>query len=145
VPDYDKLLEKALAIALDAHRGQRDDYGAPYILHPLRVMEAVRTPAEKIVAILHDVVEDTDYTFTDLLKRGFPNEIIKALDCLTKRKGERYDVFVARSASNPIARQVKFADLEDNMRLLRMKRLRKKSIARLEKYMKAWKTLARGC
>jgi (p)ppGpp synthase/HD superfamily hydrolase len=142
MPDYNKLLEKALALALKAHKGQKDDNGAPYILHPLRVMEGVRTPVEKIVAILHDVVEDTDYTFKDLRKEGFTKEIIAALDCVTKREGEDYEVFVRRSAGNPIARQVKFADLEDNMRLLRRGEVDKKSLSRLNRYMRAWRYLA---
>jgi (p)ppGpp synthase/HD superfamily hydrolase len=142
MPDYNKLLEKALALALKAHKGQKDDNGAPYILHPLRVMEGVRTPVEKIVAILHDIVEDTDYTFKDLRKEGFTKEIIAALDCVTKREGEDYEVFVRRSAGNPIARQVKFADLEDNMRLLRRGEVDKKSLSRLNRYMRAWRYLA---
>ena len=81
------LLEKAIAIAVEAHRGARDKYGAPYILHPLRVMHRVQTEPEKIVAILHDVIEDTPWTFNRLRAEGFPDEILAALDCVTKREG----------------------------------------------------------
>src|SRR5258708_10762602 len=116
-------LEKAIRIATEAHFGQEDRFGAPYILHPLRVMCRVNTDDEKTVAILHDVVEDTDWTFSALRKKGFPAKIIAALDFVTKRDGEAYDRFVERSASNPLALKVKMADLEDNMDIRRMPKL----------------------
>jgi (p)ppGpp synthase/HD superfamily hydrolase len=137
-------LEKAIAIAVDAHRGQKDRYGAPYILHPLRVMARVATPIEKVIAILHDVVEDTDWTFSDLKREGFPSMVIEALKCVTKKTGEAYEDFVRRSASNPLARRVKLADLEDNMDLRRMPRFANEDGPRLQKYVKAWRTLASG-
>jgi (p)ppGpp synthase/HD superfamily hydrolase len=105
--DLPSLLERAIAIAVEAHRGKKDRYGSPYILHPLRVMAKVRTDSAKILAVLHDVVEDTDWTFEDLRKEGFPEEILHALDCVTKRQGEPYEDFVKRSAANSLARQVK--------------------------------------
>src|SRR5262252_4801617 len=101
-----ELLEKAIGIAVGAHKGQKDRYGAPYILHPLRVMTCVQTTREKTVAILHDVVEDTDWTFEKLRAERFPDEIISALDCLTKREKEPYEDLVKRSAANPLARPV---------------------------------------
>ena len=137
-------LEKAIAIAVDAHRGQKDRYGAPYILHPLRVMARVGTPIEKVIAILHDVVEDTDWTFSDLKREGFPAMVIEALKCVTKKHGEAYEDFVGRSASNPLARRVKLADLEDNMDLRRISGIAKEDGPRLQKYVKAWRTLANG-
>lgn len=133
-----ELLEKAISIAVEAHRGQKDKNGKPYILHPISVMGKVRTETDKIVAILHDVVEDTDWTFDDLRKEGFPPEILDALDCVTKREGEPYEEFVKRSASNPIARRVKLADLEDNMDVRRMLATTDKDLARLAKYRRAW-------
>lgn len=94
------LLETAIQIAVQAHAGQEEKNGQPYILHPLRVMARVNTDAEKIVAVLHDVIEDTPVTRAQLEARGFPNHILDALDCVTKREGEDYMGFVARSGSN---------------------------------------------
>ena len=135
------LLERAVSIAVEAHQGQKDRCGLPYIFHPLRVMGRVKTDAERIVAILHDVVEDTDWKFEDLRREGFPEEILAALDCVTKREGEVYADFVERSARNPIARQVKLADLEDNMDLRRLPAITAEDLPRLNKYLNAWKRL----
>lgn len=139
--DNTALLEKAIGIAVEAHRGQKDRYGAPYILHPLRVMARVDTVTEKTVAILHDVVEDTQWTLEDLKREGFPQEVLHALDCVTKRQGEEYAAFVERSASDPLARRVKLADLEDNMDLRRCNALGPDDLKRMEKYRKAWQRL----
>ena len=130
-------LERALAIAVEAHRGQQDRIGAPYILHPLRVMLRVRTTEQKIVAILHDVVEDTPWTLESLRNEGFSNAIIRAIDCLTRREGEDYFDFVLRSKSDPIARVVKLADLEDNMDVNRMTQVTDKDVERLNRYKRA--------
>lgn len=138
-----ELLEKALAIATQAHRGQKDRYGAPYIAHPIRVMERLETPAEKTVGILHDVIEDTDWTSEDLRHEGFPEPILAALDGVTKRDGEPYEDFVRRSAQDPLARRVKLADLEDNMDLRRLPELTEQDLPRLQKYLKAWHFLQR--
>jgi (p)ppGpp synthase/HD superfamily hydrolase len=135
------LLEKAITIAVEAHRGQRDRTGAPYIVHPMRVMAGVDTDIEKMVAILHDVVEDTDWTFERLKQEGFPTEVIEALDCVTKREGEEYDDFVKRSATNKIARKVKLADLEHNMDARRLSNVTDKDVERLKKYVRAWRFL----
>lgn len=89
-------LERAIAIAVEAHKGQKDKSGAPYILHPLRVMGRVNPDTEKIVAVLHDVIEDTRWTFDDLRKEGFSEDVIQAIDCVTKRDGESYEDFVKR-------------------------------------------------
>ena len=140
----EELLEKAIGIAVEAHRGQRDRYGLPYILHPVRVMCRLESTAGKIVGILHDVVEDTDWTFKDLEKEGFPAAIIEALDSVTKREGEAYEDFVKRSASNPLGRKVKIADLEDNMDVRRLLLVTDKDTARLQKYFKAWHFLTDG-
>ena len=135
------LLEKAISIAVEAHRGQKDKVGQPYILHPLSVMARVDTESEKIVAILHDVVEDTKWTFEDLKREGFPNDLLQALDCVTKREGESYEDFIARSESNPIARRVKIADLEDNMDVRRIRLVTEKDTERFNKYLRAWRKL----
>ena len=135
------LLESALKIAVEAHVGQKDRYGKPYILHPLRVMSRMDTAEEKIVAILHDVIEDTSCTFEQLAEKGFPPCIIAALDCLTKREGEEYGAFVERSASNPLALRVKLADLEDNMDIRRLAEVTEKDRERLNKYLVAYRRL----
>ena len=135
-------LETALKIAVEAHHGQKDKYGAPYILHPLRVMARLNSDPEKIVAVLHDVVEDTDWTLDQLRKKGFSAEIVEAIDCVTKREGEAYEEFVKRSASNSLARRVKLADLEDNMDVRRLETVTTKDMERLNRYLRAWRYLA---
>lgn len=137
----EELLEKSIKIAVEAHRGQKDRYGAPYILHATRVMQRLVTPEEKIAGILHDVVEDTDWTFEQLAKEGVPDQILKALDAVTKREGEEYEAFVKRGAANSLAKRVKLADLEDNMDLRRMPEVTEKDVPRLQKYVKAWRFL----
>ena len=136
-----ELLEKAIVIAVAAHKNQKDRYGAPYVLHPLRVMARVETTREKTVAVLHDVVEDTDWTFEKLRQEGFPEDIISALDCLTKREKEPYGDLVKRAASDPLARRIKIADLEDNMDVRRLPEVTEETKVRLEKYRKAWHSL----
>lgn len=136
-----ELLEKAIGIAVEAHRKQRDRYGSPYILHPLRVMCRMESTIEKTVAVLHDVVEDTDWTFEKLRDEGFPPPVIEALDSVTKREGEAYHDFVRRSAANPLGCAVKLADLEDNMDVRRMPEITEEAKTRLQKYRRAWEVL----
>ncbi len=135
------LLEEAIEIAVEAHKGRKDRYGQPYILHPLRVMIRMNTEQEKITAVLHDVIEDTDITMEDLRKKGFTENILTAVDCMTKREGEPYDDYIKRTKSNPISLKVKIADLEDNMDIRRIKNITEKDIERLNKYRKYWKKL----
>lgn len=130
-------LERAIAIAAQAHAGQTDKAGAPYILHPLRVMLMLDTTEAQIVGVLHDVIEDTPITYDDLRAEGFSEAILAALECVTKRDGEEYTTFVGRAAQNPIARQVKLADLQDNSDLSRIPSPTAKDYARLEKYRQA--------
>ena len=134
-------LQDAIALAVTAHLGVMDKSGQPYILHPLRVMFACETPTQKIVAILHDVIEDTDRTLEDLAQLGYSQEVLAALDCVTKRAGESYDQFVDRAAGNPIARQVKIADIEDNMDVRRLRGIGMEDFQRLTKYLAAWQKL----
>lgn len=134
-------LEDAIALAAEAHRGQVDKSGQPYILHPLRVMLRCQTQAQRIAAVLHDVVEDTGRTFDDLRALGYPAEVLAALDGLTKRDGESYEAFVERAAANPIARVVKLADIEDNLDLRRLPGVSDKDVDRLARYVRAWRRL----
>jgi (p)ppGpp synthase/HD superfamily hydrolase len=134
-------LEEAIGIAVQAHRGQKDRGGAPYILHPLRMMFRVQTEAERMAAVLHDVVEDTDWTLDALRERGFPAEVVDAVDHLTRRQGESYDAFVTRAAANPVARRVKVVDLEDNMDVRRTGTLAADDVERLGRYLRAWRRL----
>lgn len=130
-------LEKAIAIAAEAHEGQTDKAGMAYILHPLRVMLMLETEAERIVGVLHDVVEDTPITFDDLRAADFKDEILAALDSVTRRDDEEYEAFVLRAGENPIGRRVKLADLKDNSDLSRIASPTEKDYARLEKYRRA--------
>jgi len=138
-------LEDAIAIAARVHQGQIDKAGAPYILHPLRLMMRMTSIPAMIVAVLHDVVEDSDpadkWTMERLREAGFSDEILKAIDGVTSRDGESYDQFIDRASSNSLARQVKVSDLEDNLNTLRIKDLRPKDLERIEKYHRSWQKL----
>jgi (p)ppGpp synthase/HD superfamily hydrolase len=135
-------LERAIAIAVEAHKDQKDRYGAPYIGHVLRVALAGRTEAEKIVGALHDVVEDTDWTFGDLRREGFSEAIIDAVECLTRRgDDEAYEAFTGRVKTNPLAIRVKLHDLTDNMDIRRMPQVEDRDVERLNKYLKAYREL----
>ncbi len=134
-------IEEAIRIAVEAHRGQKDRAGAPYVLHPLRMMFRMQTEAERMAAVLHDVVEDTPWTLDDLRGRGFPDEVVEAVDHLTKREGESYEDFVRRAGAHPVARRVKIADLEDNMDVRRTGTLTEQDVERLTRYVRAWRSL----
>ena len=141
LPDEGVMLETAIRLAVEAHSGQQDKSGAPYILHPLRLMLTMDTPAERMAAVLHDVVEDTAWTLEALRREGFSEEVVEAVACLTRQEGESYDAFIERAAQHPIARRVKLADLEDNMDVRRLHDLTKKDQSRLARYLKAWRRL----
>ena len=135
-------LKRAIEIATEAHQGQFDKAGKDYIGHPLRVMEMGKTEEEKIVGVLHDVIEDTDWTFERLSEEGFSQEIISALKCVTKlSENENYDDFIDRVKKNPLATAVKINDLTDNMDIRRLPYLSDKDVKRLKKYLKAYKRL----
>ena len=135
-------LQRAIEIATQAHQGQFDKSGKDYIGHPLRVMEMGSTEEEKIAGVLHDVVEDSDWTFEALEAEGFSQEIIEALKCVTKlSENENYDNFIERVKKNPLAVVVKINDLTDNMDIRRLPYLSDKDIKRLKKYLKAYKKL----
>lgn len=132
-----QTLERAIAIAAAAHEGQVDKGGAPYILHPLKVMLRVNTLEERIVAVLHDVVEDCGISFDDLRNEGFSETVLMAIASVTKVSDESYEEFVERVAQNPIGRVVKLADLEENSDLSRIAEPSWEDLERVEKYRRA--------
>ncbi|RVD74440.1 HD domain-containing protein [Pseudomonas koreensis] len=132
-----QTLERAIALAATAHAGQVDKGGAPYILHPLKVMLRMSSLEERIVAVLHDVVEDCGISLDDLRKEGFSEEVLTALESVTKVPGESYEDFVERAAQNPIGRVVKLADLEENSDLSRIASPSWEDLERVEKYRRA--------
>ena len=132
-------LERAIEIAVEAHKGVVDKGGNPYVLHPLRMMFAVSNEEEKIVAVLHDVIEDSiDWEFERLEKEGFSTAVIDALRSVTKiTEDEDYDAFIERAMTNPIGRRVKIADITDNLDVTRIGELAEKDMKRINKYKKA--------
>lgn len=134
-------LATAIQVALTAHAGQQDKAGQPYILHPLRLMLRMSTPEDMIVAVLHDVVEDSQITRADLERMGFAEPILDALDALTHREEQSYEDYIAAIKQVPLARRVKLADLEDNSNILRLSEVTQASLERLQKYHTAWQTL----
>jgi (p)ppGpp synthase/HD superfamily hydrolase len=134
-------IEDAIELATDAHRGQRRPDGTAYILHPLRVMLSLENDTDRIVAVLHDVVEDTSVTLDELRERGYPPEVVEAIDLLSRREGESYDAFIERLAPNPRARRVKLADLADNMDVRRLPALDARTAERMARYHRAWRRL----
>jgi len=139
--NYNELCDLALQIAIRAHEGQKDKSGRDYIMHPIRVAERCKSPKAKIVALLHDTIEDTDVTTDFLRKQGFPEEITEGVLSVTKREGETYEDFVRRAAQNPLGKEVKKADLEDNMDIRRLKEITDEDVERMRKYLRAWQYL----
>ena len=129
---------------MQAHAGQVEKAGLPYIGHVMRVMQAGKTIDEKIVGVLHDVVEDTTWTFDALLAEGFPVHIVDALRCVTKLSDdEPYESFINRVKTNPLAVAVKINDLTDNMDIRRLQNLTDADMQRLRKYLKAYQSLVK--
>lgn len=135
------LTERALSLATEKHRGQVDKGGAPYIRHPEAVARMLETDDEKVVALLHDIVEDTDVTLGDLEPLGFSKKQIDAIDALTKRRGESYESYLSRVRGNALARKVKVADITHNMDTSRLKTVTSADLSRLERYRTALETL----
>jgi (p)ppGpp synthase/HD superfamily hydrolase len=136
-------LERAIEIAVNAHKGVTDKGGNPYIVHPLRVMMSLKSDNEKIVGVLHDVVEDAeDWDFERLKEEGFSKEVLDGLRSVTKTSEEEdYNEFVQRALTNEIGRAVKIADIRDNLDVTRIGELRQKDMNRLNKYKNALKVL----
>lgn len=135
------LIAKAITIAIDAHKGQKDKGGNPYILHPLTVASKQETENGIVVALLHDVVEDSQYTLDDLRQAGFPPDVCNAVDMLTHKQGEDYFSYIQKIKTNDIARSVKVQDILHNSDTSRLSSVTEKDAARLEKYQKALSVL----
>ena len=140
--NYNELYDKALLIAKRAHAGQKDKAGQDYITHPIRVAERCDDPRAKIVALLHDTIEDSNVTADYLRKEGFREEIVEAVLAVTRREVEDYDDYVRRAAQNELGYMVKRADLEDNMDIRRLPELTDRDVERLRKYLRAWRYLS---
>lgn len=138
-------IERAIEIAAAAHAGQVDKAGDPYILHPLRVMLRMQSPSERMAAVLHDVVEDTSVSLDELAVEGFPEEVLNAVEALTKRPGESRLQAAARAAAHPVALQVKLADNAENMDLGRIAQPTEKDFARLREYEAVRALLLAAC
>ena len=135
---YNEQFQIALELAVEKHKNQTDKAGNPYILHPLHVMENVNNKEGKIVAILHDIIEDTDITENYLLKIGLSKRIVDAVVALTRSEDMDYQEYIKNLSSNPLANEVKLADLEHNMDLKRLPTLEEKDLERNRKYQIAY-------
>lgn len=138
---YPELLDKAAIICVTKHAGQRDKMGCAYFQHPMRVAMRCKKDEEKIVALLHDTIEDTDVTPEYLLAEGFPKHIVDGILAVTKRDGESYEDFVARAKANSLGRVVKLHDLEDNLDIFRLSSLDADMTRRYNKYLRAYRCL----
>lgn len=134
---YTDMTKRAMKLCFEAHKDQVDKSGMPYVFHPFHLAEQMHDEKTTIVALLHDVIEDTDYTFEDLRVAGFDNEIIEALKLMTHDDSVPYMEYVTEIKSNPIASAVKLADLEHNSDLSRLDVVDEKALKRKEKYATA--------
>ena len=129
--------KKALKLCFEAHKNQVDKSGLPYVFHPFHLAEQMKTEQTTIVALLHDVVEDSKYTIDDLKNMGFSKEVTDAIALMTHADDVDYMDYVRAIAKNPIAKAVKLADLEHNSDLTRLDSVDEKSLTRVQKYKKA--------
>ena len=134
---YTPQTKRALKLCFEAHRNQEDKSGMPYVFHPFHLAEQMTDEATTITALLHDVVEDTDYTLEDLRAMGFPPEALDAIELMTHDPAVPYLDYVAKIKTNPIARTVKLADLRHNSDLTRLDAVDDQALARAEKYRRA--------
>ena len=134
---YTQMTKKALKLCFEAHKEQTDKSGMPYVFHPFHLAEQMETEETTVVALLHDVVEDTDYTLQDLRDMGFGEAVVAALTLLTHDDDTPYMEYVAKIKDNPIAKVVKLADLRHNSDLSRVDTVDEKVLERREKYLKA--------
>ena len=141
---YTEMTNKAMVLAYEAHQGQYDKSGLPYVFHPFHLAEQMDTEEAVTAELLHDVAEDTDYTLEDLRSMGFPDAVTDALALLTHDPSVPYLEYVERLKSNPIARSVKLADLTHNSDLSRLPVVTEKDLERVEKYRKAMNLLKQG-
>lgn len=138
---YTEKTKRAMKLCFEAHREQRDKGGLPYVFHPFHLAEQMPDEDSTVVALLHDVMEDSDYTAADIRKMGFGDAVMDALALLTHDKAEPYMDYVARVRENPIARAVKLADLRHNSDLSRLDNVDEKALRRIEKYEEAIRLL----
>ena len=134
---YTSLTKKAMKLCFAAHKEQTDKSGLPYVFHPFHLAEQMTDEKSTVVALLHDVVEDTPYTLEDLRTMGFPDDVLEAIALMTHAKGVPYLDYVAALRDNPLAKRVKLADLRHNSDLTRLDVVDEKALARVEKYRKA--------
>ena len=134
---YTPLTKKALKLCFEAHKNQVDKTGLPYVFHPFHLAEQMKDEYSTVCALLHDVVEDTKYTFEDLINMGFPNEVIEALKLLTHADDVPYMDYVKALSVNPIAKAVKIADLTHNSDTTRLDVVDEWALKREDKYKKA--------
>lgn len=133
---YTDMTKKAIKLMYEKHKDQVDKAGMPYVLHPLHVAESMTDENRTTVALLHDIIEDTDMTLEQLREMGFPNEVLEALECLTHSEEVEYFDYVKNIGTNEIATDVKLADLAHNSDLTRLSEITEWDLARVEKYKK---------
>ena len=138
---YTDMTKRAMCLCFEAHKNQRDKSGLPYVFHPFHLAEQMDDEISTTAALLHDVMEDTDYTLEDLRQMHFPEIVLEALVLLTHEAGTPYMDYVARIRSNSIASKVKLADLRHNSDLTRLNAIDEKALARVQKYQEAIKLL----
>lgn len=134
---YTPQIKKAIKICYEAHKDQYDKGGLPYVFHPFHLAEQMKEEDEIIVALLHDVIEDSDYTLIDLEEAGFSENVLNALKLLTHQKSVPYMEYIKNIKSNSLAAKVKLADLKHNSDLSRLSTIDNKTLSRLEKYNQA--------
>ncbi len=139
---YTPMTIKAMQFCLEAHKDQVDKGGMPYAYHPIHVADSMTDEVRAVTALLHDVVEDTDYTLQDIRDMGFPEDVVEALGVLTHKKGVPYMDYIAEVVKNPVAMDVKEADLSHNMDVKRLGNLSEIDLKRLDKYKKAREAIA---
>ena len=140
---YTDLTKKALRLCFDAHKEQTDKTGLPYVFHPFHLAEQMTDEVSTVCALLHDVVEDTDYTLSDLAAMGYPEEVIAVLALLTHEDGVPYMEYVEKLSANEVAKRVKLADLAHNSDMTRLDSIDDYALARAEKYKKAIELLTK--
>lgn len=138
---YTPQTKKALSVAFEAHKDQMDKSGLPYVFHPFHLAEQMKDEQTTAAALLHDVVEDSEYTFADLEKMGFDKQVLDALALLTHQPEVDYFDYVRKIRTNPIAAAVKKADLKHNSDLSRLNEVTQEDLERVEKYRKALQIL----
>lgn len=139
---YTEMTNKAMRFSYEAHEGQYDKNGIPYIFHPYHLAEQMNDEASICVALLHDVVEDTDYTIEDIAALGFSEEVVAAIACLTKPEHMPYMDYIRKIKRNPLATKVKLADLDHNSDISRLPEISEKAMQRVRKYREAKEILS---